>query len=328
MPVPFLILGCHHRRNGGFSTAFWWYSAAYLMQHSGEIAVRSLARFITLLMIIPLLIRAGASMQAASGDLILFEWNDTLYAQGIDSRPLITVQQHRDHAVLPLDGYASPPHGYGFYQGMWNADQTRFAYTLIREGGAAYQVGMLDDGAALTLIADELSAERGYLVPVGWAEDGRLILLERFMLHNLAEVRLWQFAPADQSLTLRQVIPIPFLSGNSAVLANGRVFLGFNTARSTGYLLDWSTGQVTVFPTGFSLQDPPASVFETYPVRVIGVVDAAALQTWITEPNHQAVNVRGHPRSCIGCCPIMRAASPVIPTRNGHTSALTLNAQA
>ncbi len=231
----------------------------------------------------------------ATDDFILFVWNDTLFAQALADSRIITMQEHFTRVQpMPPSQYGDVvdvpdtlvthlPDGYGFYQGVWSAEGTRFDFLAIRH--AEYQVITVEDGIQRTLVDDEAAAERGYLVPVGWDTDNNLILLERHMLHNLEQVRLWQYSESDSSLRLRQVIETPPLQGNSISLADGWVYIGFDTARSSGYVINLHTGQLLFFPTGFGLQDPPASVFETYPVEVIGVVNTSALQNWMAAPS-------------------------------------------
>jgi murein DD-endopeptidase MepM/ murein hydrolase activator NlpD len=76
----------------------------------------------------------------------------------------------------------------------------------------------------------------------------------------------------------RYVIDTPPLKGNSARLGSGWVFVGFDTVGARGYLVNINTGQLTRFPTAFVLQEPPASVFELYPVEVVGVVNLDSFQ--------------------------------------------------
>ncbi|GEM_PF-1077022 len=223
-------------------------------------------------------------------DLLLFVWNDTLFAQAFDDSQIINVQEpFLRTQPLPPTQYGSVvdfPHtlhldmldGYGFYQGVWSPNETRFDLLAIKQ--AEYRVITIENGLQRTLISGNLAAEQGYLVPVGWDRNDNLILLERHMLHNLEQVRLWQYSESDSSLRLRQVVETAELRGNSVSLADDWLFVGFDIARSSGQIINLHTGQMLSFSTGFTLPNPPKSVFETYPIEVLGVVNTSALQTW------------------------------------------------
>ncbi|MEO1163578.1 MAG: M23 family metallopeptidase, partial [Chloroflexota bacterium] len=82
-------------------------------------------------------------------------------------------------------------------------------------------------------------------------------------------------------------IPFERRNGNTATLNGGRVFLGFDTVGAQGYILN-SNMSLAIFPTGFVLQDPPASVFEIYPVQVLGVSTASAFDSANIPPSQEA----------------------------------------
>ncbi len=228
--------------------------------------------------------------QADQPDAILFIWNDKLLAQGIRSNELVTAPQHSlpplvqvnvyDFAESPLG--QPPSESYGFVQGVWSADQTRFAFLVLQPDDAGYQVIVWQDGQQQALLTGVVSPERGYLLPLGWDESGSLILLERYGLHHLDQVRLWRYDGA--ALNPQTVIPTPALKGNSASLGNGWVFVGFDPVGVQGYMVNLNSGQLNTFPTSFALQTPPASVFEVYPVDVVGVVNLARFKAEVESP--------------------------------------------
>ncbi|MBK8022576.1 MAG: M23 family metallopeptidase [Chloroflexi bacterium] len=244
-----------------------------------------------------LMLVSGATAQTNSTDAILLVWNDELFAQQIaDSRLVAASRPYRgvqglpptrhgnvyDYAASPL---TEPPlDGYGFYQGVWSADGRVFAFLAVQPDDAGYHVILVEDGRQRLLFSGTVSGERGYLVPVGWADDSALILLERHLLHNLADVKLWAFSVAEGSLSLRATLDVPELSGNSASLAAGWVFVGFDTTVPGGYLVNINSGQVVRFPTAFTLPNPPPAVFEIYPVQVVGVVEVAEFEAWVGQP--------------------------------------------
>lgn len=261
--------------------------------------------FVYLLFAIGLLLapRAGAQPR---GDAILFAWDDALFAQSLTTRELLTTDyrytgtqslpptQRRNVYDLASSGLAEPPlEGYGFYQGVRSDDQTRLAFLAIQPDDAGYHVIMAENGVQRVLFSGEVGGERGYLVPIGWADDGALMLLERHLLHNLQEVRLWMYREADGALELRRTLAIPNLNGNSATLDDGTVFIGFDTASAVGYFINVYTGEFSRALTGLRLPNPPASVFETYPIDVLGITSLAELDAWLAQnPNPAAADTR------------------------------------
>jgi murein DD-endopeptidase MepM/ murein hydrolase activator NlpD len=251
-------------------------------------------RQIILFLILILLIRPTLA-QSNTNRAILYVWEDQLFAQGItqsdqiatgrtytaaDPLPPLASSNVYRYADSPLR--ESPLENYGFDQGPWSADEQVFVFLALQADGPGYQVIQVIDGVQQVLLAATVTPERGYLQPLGWANDGALILLERYALHNLAEVRLWVYA-ADGSLTLRDVLPVPDLKGNSALLEGGWAFVGFDTVAALGYLVNLNGGQIATFATTFTLPNPPDSVFEIYPLQVLGVVDLALFQNWLDD---------------------------------------------
>ncbi len=252
-------------------------------------------RYLLLIVVVSVL-GTRISAQEAGQMGIWIIWNDTGLVQPLAGNDLLQVPARTAKAQesAPTSGINSyafehspltepPTDGYGFYQGVWSADRTRFACLVIAPDSPDYRVTVVEDGQQHVLFSGQIEPDRGYLVPVGWAADGNLILLERYSLHNLREARLWQVDSASGELTVRAAIPIPDLKGNSATLTDEWVFLGFDTVGLQGYLFNINTGKLSTFPTTFALQDPPASVFEHYPVDVLGVVDIPAFEDWLEE---------------------------------------------
>jgi murein DD-endopeptidase MepM/ murein hydrolase activator NlpD len=249
-----------------------------------------------IILIISLLILSRPTLaQSNTNRALLYVWEDQLIAQGItqpdqiitgrfyiagDELPPMESPNIYRYADSPL--WEAPLDEYGFDQGVWSADEGRFVFLALQADGPGYQVIQVEDGGQRVLYSGEVTSERGYLQPLGWANDGSLILLERFALHNLAEVRLWAYA-ADGTLILRDVLPVSHLKGNPALLEGGWAFVGFDTVGALGYLVNLNGGQIATFATALTLPDPPDSVFETYPIQVLGVVDLTEMQTWLDE---------------------------------------------
>jgi murein DD-endopeptidase MepM/ murein hydrolase activator NlpD len=166
---------------------------------------------------------------------------------------------------------------------LWSSDHETFVFLAIEPDGPGYRLIAVENGQQRILLPDRIDRERGYLVPIGWTSNGELILLERYMLHNLREARIWQYDPATAELTMREIIPTPDLKGNSASLEDGWAFIGFDTVGVLGYLLNLDSGQLATFRTAFALQDPPPSVFELYPINILGIVDMSAFETWLAQ---------------------------------------------
>ncbi|MCA9895414.1 MAG: M23 family metallopeptidase [Anaerolineae bacterium] len=241
--------------------------------------------------------------QYQGDDIILFVWNDVVMAQSVAQADLVTTEYSSDSIarwLQPSDqnsfNYQNSPledvplNDYGYYQGFWSVDRTQFVFLAIEPEGQGYEIILFEDGQQTLLFADELSRERGYLVPIGWSDDGELILLERYMLHNLDEAYIWHYQLGASDATLQQSIVVPALRGNAAVLSDEWVFIGFDTLGVVGYLLNVDTNQTFWFQTALALQDPPASVFETYPIEVIGVTDAETVTSWAdSDPNQTSV---------------------------------------
>lgn len=236
----------------------------------------------------------GAAAQAADGDAVVFVWNDVLYAQSMRSGELVQtavraaaldanllvngLSVYGDSGVLPSDALLPDE---GVYQGVWSADGAAFAVLVIQQATPAYRVLLVEGGQTRVLFSSEVSAERGYLVPVGWRRDGTLVLLERSALYTLERLRLWEYSEAN-GVTLRSDVNLPSSKGNSATLPGGWVLVGFDTVGMRAYVVNLESGQIVTPPTGFALQNPPGSIFETYPVKVLGVTSMAAFKVWLT----------------------------------------------
>lgn len=239
---------------------------------------------------------APNTAQNSAAETLLFVWDDAVYghtigenqttATGRIATPELSAALGADENVFtystsPLTD--APIDGYGFYQGIWSSDRRVFVFLAIQPDGAGYHVIQVENEGQRIVFSGEISPERGYLVPVGWADDGTLILLERFSLYTLTHLRLWGYSSADSALFLRTELPLPELKGNHARVKEGWVFIGFDTVGQLGYLVHPNSGQLTSFVTTFALKDPPASVFEIYPIAVVGVTSRTQFQAWLTQ---------------------------------------------
>ncbi len=217
---------------------------------------------------------------ATADDYILFTWNQSLFANSIQTGTAIPLDAAGGDALPGYDVYAlaasplptPPPDGYGFQHGVWSPDRTRFAYLEINP--PHYHVRMQTTGGDNRLLLDDqLSAARGYLDPVGWTPEGELVLLERVLLNYLHTGHLWRLDPATLTLNFQVFVPLDRLSGRSALLPDGiTLFLGYNVEQQTGYLLDLVSGQMRLFSAPLGL--PPTYGFEYYPLQVWGALSA------------------------------------------------------
>jgi murein DD-endopeptidase MepM/ murein hydrolase activator NlpD len=249
-----------------------------------------------------LLIAAGGTAPSSAQTpqwTVLVVWNDALSGYGLDGT-IWPVPSYQRGQPLPPDGVGNVlhwadanlpplPDGFGFVQGVRAADGT-LAYGIVAQDSPAYQVWQAStQGPPMLLFSGEVNAERGYLIPLGWSNDGRLWLLERDHLRTLGQsaraslVRLWRYA-ADGTLSLQLEVPLPMLKGNSVALPDGGALLGFDTVGGLGYRVDLNSGQLSSFPSLLLLEDPPRSVFETYPLQVAGVTTRQQLEAWATQP--------------------------------------------
>lgn len=230
--------------------------------------------------------------QNTQDDAILFIWNDSLFAQSIASNQLISSRPFSidELASLPASATnvyrfeASPlidslADGYGFHQGLWSDDGTKFVFLALAPNSPDYRLYQLENNQLELLLLGHIGIESGYLVPLGWKNTGELMLLERHSLHNLTELRIWQYS-SDDTLNLETVLPLPNLKGNSLNIGDAQVFIGFDTIGVLAYFLNLNTAQLSFIPSNFALQEP-ASVFETYPIQVIGLADTLDFQTWL-----------------------------------------------
>jgi murein DD-endopeptidase MepM/ murein hydrolase activator NlpD len=233
---------------------------------------------------------------------ILFIWNDNLFAVSTAGNPLISSRQFTQDELASLSTSArnvyrfeasplidSLADGYGFHQGIWSEDGSKFVFLALAPNSPEYRLFQLENNQLELLVSGRIGIEGGYLVPLGWKYTGELMLLERQSLHNLRELRLWQYAP-DGDLSLELVSPLPNLKGNSLNLGDAQVFIGFDTIGVLAVILNLDTGQISTIPSGFALQEP-ASVFETYPVQVIGQAEMTDFQAWLNNQTAISPNI-------------------------------------
>ncbi|MEM9954648.1 MAG: peptidoglycan DD-metalloendopeptidase family protein [Chloroflexota bacterium] len=250
-------------------------------------------RLITILIVIFLVQGLVVNSQSSDVPVALVTYKGTLYAMPLQDGTLIDLGQASayDLTQLPDDNRNNfvvgdsplmmlPADGFGYYQGVSSVDETQFAYTVIAPDTPDYRVLVQDE----VVIASQVSPERGYLVPIGWRSSGELVLLERYTLYSLETVRIWHWDAISDTLILYNTFATPYLSGNHAVLDDGRVILGFDTVGAQTYLMDIENNQLTRLVGAFTLENPPRSVFDTYPMAIVGIVSQTDFMVWRDNP--------------------------------------------
>ncbi len=246
------------------------------------------------LVLIPVGLAQDVLPPLPSGEQLLYVWDGMLYAQPVDGgeaeplgeghpnvrralpQPLADV-----HALTESPLSNLPDEGYGFYYGVWSADRARFAYIEMAEDDTAYRVHAWQDMQPVLTLAFQVNAGQGYLIPVAWLDDGRLLLLERYDLHTLHDLRLWTIDPNAGQLASAYRGTLAGALRGRAVYAplSHKVFLGFQPESLQSYWFNLNTMQVeTAFASVPPLEEADnGSVFAPFPVSVVGIIAADTL---------------------------------------------------
>lgn len=239
---------------------------------------------LNILLLAALFVLFAAPVHAQTVNYVVFVLDNTLYAHalhGADLRVLSpmypglenTLPQTTDSTNQVQRSPVQPDERFGFYQGIWSPDRRQFVYIQIQF--PVYQLKLYSEDQSKILLESEISAQRGYLVPLGWKRDGGILLLERYMLYNLKNaVRIWQINPRDGELKPYANTSIAQLHGQSMTLGE-RAFLGFDVENHLGYWFDFESGQFSTFESALTF--PESSVFEVFPVRILGIVTSSEL---------------------------------------------------
>lgn len=231
------------------------------------------------------------SQAQTSEAYIIFEWRDTLYAQASGTSRLIQLISSRrayDSYLPSYDVYTLnaspldelPSEGYGFHHGLWSRDKTQFVYIEIAP--PQYRIRLITESDENKILLDSQLNERlAYLDPIAWTDDGDILLLERVALHHLPQIKIFRFDPESAMLDFYTAVNPGHLVGRTAVFADGHtVFMGFATDRALGILLDTHNGHISNFPTLLDEILPTVKGFEYHPLRILGSLSHAELNTY------------------------------------------------
>lgn len=241
----------------------------------------------TLGLLLFLVVLGGQSHAQNTTDYVIYIWENGIYAQPLDGgdwRPLLPAFYNSPEAMpeSTLDVYrienspADPIPDFGFVHGVWNNDRTTFAYLMIQADQPTYRLYQWSADGTVMLLEQALNDRTGYLSPLGWTNDNELLLLERYMLHNVDTIRVWLF---DGSVRPYANGSVGNLHGRSATNGNS-AFVGFDLENRLGYVFDFASRQLQTFPIDIGLPEERGSVFETYPVQILGVLPESDLSTF------------------------------------------------
>ena len=135
---------------------------------------------------------------------LIYAWNGNAYAQSIhrslrlnlgptinesDQALVHLTQDVYDIASSPLLSW--PSDNYGYYHGVWSPDHKQFVHIELQAEGSGYRLQLLTNGEQQLLLEDQIQPSRGYLDPLGWTETNHILLIERYVLDGLSDLRIW-----------------------------------------------------------------------------------------------------------------------------------------
>lgn len=231
-------------------------------------------------------------------DYVVYVWDEIVYAQSLQGGTVRDLgRRFADFETLlpperpdlytlsdsPLLEIIEP--GWGFHHGVWSRDRRQMVYLEVEHLSPNFRLKLLtEDGSTRLLLEDAVSAARGYLDPLGWTDDGGILLLERYSLHTLTDLRVWRLDTDTLEVDVVYRSSTRPLKGRSAVTTNGTgAFIGLTPELQVGFSFDFDKLQVFQFaaPTAFSVE--PASVFEMFPVEVLGIVPGNQFNAFAAE---------------------------------------------
>lgn len=237
-------------------------------------------------------------------DYLVFVLNGTIYAHATAKPDLRTLGTAYHDLTAPDSTYdiyntndspIPPEENYGFHHGIWSPDRQQFVYLQIQF--PHYQLKLFAGGESQLLLESEVTHQRGWLVPLGWKADGKILLIERHMLYNLKNaVRIWQLDPSAGNLVPYANTAVSHLHGQNIVLPDATsAFIGFDAENQKGYLFHFESGEFSTFEATITLPTSPSSVFEVHPIRVIGIFTSSQLIEFINTLNPATADTDHYP---------------------------------
>ena len=234
------------------------------------------------------------SVAAQSDSIVVYVWRNHIYTHNLRTHAHQDLGLYFDgiEDLIPetvLDVYSlerSPietvPEGYGFYHGVWSPDRNQFAYVLLESAGSRHHLMLYQEGETRSLFLSDAGVIAGFLDPIGWTDEGSLIVLERHLQYELKVARMWAIDPNSSERTPYLTHAASPIFGRTAT-DGVNILLGFNPQLETGYVLDIEDRTVESFYTPFEMPEPPRSVFELshLPLAVLGVMDQAEVNDLI-----------------------------------------------
>lgn len=218
-------------------------------------------------------------------DYLVFLWHDTLFTHSISTGEVTRLGTAFDgfaeefsDVYLRADAPLTIPFDeeFGFYHGIWSPDRSRFAYLEI--AAPRYRLRLQEGENNQILLEGQMDDEKHLLDPIGWTENGEILLLERLTLNHLHRINVWKLDPSTLTLDHFALGETGHLNGRTAILHGGtKVFIGFDFKNQTGYLLDIPTEKLSRFDSGLDAVFPPSRGFQHYPLQVFGVVNNGQL---------------------------------------------------
>ena len=157
-------------------------------------------------------------------------------AIGISGLPQYDVYDIRYSPVGP----SQTENEFGFFHGVWSKDRSSFAWIELKANSAEYRIRLFEDGVVSGYINDHISETRGYLDPLVWTNDGRLLLSERYIVDRFdAGFRVWELDPLSGNVSFIRQFSIPNTMGRSLVVPDSQlVLIGLGNVTHEAYFYD------------------------------------------------------------------------------------------
>lgn len=185
-----------------------------------------------------------------------------------------------DVSFSPL-GLSASDDEFGFFHGVWSPDRSSFAWLELKANSAEYRVRVFEDGVVSDYIDDRISESRGYLDPLVWTKEGRLLLSERYFVDRFdAGFRVWELDLLSGNVLLSSESDIPSTMGRSLVVPDAPlVLIGLSNVTHEAYLYDPKVKLTWSFSVGLD----PTSVEESNPANALPTSFSTGLENLSTD---------------------------------------------